>query len=324
MHNPARGIRLRGSARTNKGQVRENNEDSVHLWASDEEKLLLAIVADGMGGAAAGEEASRTAVDTVFENMDAIAESDFHTLEEETLVEKLRAAVRNANYRIVQRALEEPELKGMGTTLTLVFARNDHALIAHVGDSRAYRIDGGDGVITQITADHSFVQALVDAGHITDDEADEHPMRNVLYRALGQSSDLDVDVYYNTLHVGDRLVLCSDGLTLHVRPAEIAEIVNSGEDPDSASQRLVEMANERGGRDNISVIVISVEKDDTGLGETERMAAADQDPDETLVLDDQETAGIRPGSDNESSPSMVMPVYTEADAEGSDSFNFDQ
>jgi len=108
------------------------------------------------------------------------------------------------------------------------------------------------------------VQALVTAGHITEEEAEEHPMRNVLYRALGQATDVEIDIYYEKLRVGDRMVLCSDGLTLHLKPDEIAQIVLASENPNEASQKLIEMANNRGGRDNVSTVVIKVERDTSG------------------------------------------------------------
>src|SRR5690606_23218500 len=168
----------------------------------------------------------------------------------------------HANANIVQRAARDPELRGMGTTMTLAFVRGDRSIIAHVGDSRAYLVDGYTRRISQITADHSFVEALVAAGHITHEQAEEHPMRNVLYRALGQSDDIDVDVYETHLRPGDRLLLCSDGLTRHVKSHEIADVVLSDDDPEVASEALIDLANARGGEDNVSVIIILVEATD--------------------------------------------------------------
>ncbi len=261
MYSPGRGIRLSGSARTNTGKVRENNEDHVHLWSKNH--LVLAIVADGMGGAVAGEEASRIAVETIHhELIDAEEQTELYdSMSADVLSERLRGSIRDANNSIMQRTQEHPEMRGMGTTVTMALVRNTYAIIGHVGDSRAYVVDSHDGSISQITSDHSFVEAMVAAGHITRAEAEDHPMRNVLYRALGQSEEVDVDVYHSYLRVGDRLVLCSDGLTLHVKPSEIASIALSADRPDEVSQRLVDLANERGGRDNVTVVVISVEED---------------------------------------------------------------
>lgn len=259
---PNAAIRLRGSAVTNQGRVRQNNEDSVDLWTGD--YFVVGVVADGMGGAVAGEEASRIAVETIREQLtlDTKSPNNDASYHESDLGERLRESVRLANQNIVDAAHDNPELEGMGTTLTLAFARQNQVTLAHVGDSRAYMVDGQDGAILQLTADHSFVQALVDAGHITAAEADDHPMSNVLYRALGQDYDIDIDVYEDVqLHIGDRLVLCSDGLTLHVKPKEIAQCALATKDPEEIANTLIELALERGGRDNISVVVIIVDYD---------------------------------------------------------------
>lgn len=350
MPNPGQGIRLRASARTNKGRVRENNEDRVHLWSPDEQQLMLAIVADGMGGAAAGEEASRIAIETIEAGMNdgpSHTPEDYSKLDEDDLADKLRTIVREANINIIEKAQSTPALKGMGTTITLVYARDNRAVIAHVGDSRAYFVDGHDGDITQITSDHSFVQALIDAGYITRDEADEHPMRNVLYRALGQADEIDVDVYYNVLQTNDRLVLCSDGLTLHVKSDEIARLVIESETPEDASEKLLNLALERGGKDNISVIVIKAE----GENGDEAEVIAEEEPivenesmrhdgeDDTLILFDrdrhlnldfdidEDTPTVK-GADKFKDSEMFLESldyeYSETDVEGSDPFRFDQ
>ncbi len=251
------GVRLRSSARTSIGQVRENNEDNVRLWADDE--YVVAVVADGMGGAVAGEEASRIAVETLQQGkfLQTPDESPLQ-LNDDDAVKWLCDTIRSANSNIVHRAASNPELRGMGTTMTLAFVRSDSAIIAHVGDSRAYLVDGRTRRITQITADHSFVEAMVAAGHLTHEQAEEHPMRNVLYRALGQNEEVDVDVYEVHLRPGDRIVLCSDGLTRHVKPNEISSMVIQYDEPDEATQAMIDLANERGGEDNVSVIIISL------------------------------------------------------------------
>ncbi len=297
MGNPGPSVHLRSSARTNIGQVRENNEDNIHLWARD--TFVLAVVADGMGGAAAGEEASRLAVEAVKSGFVQGDGTALETLGDVQLSEQLRAIVQDANDRIVAKALSSPEYRGMGTTVTLAFVRGMSAVFAHVGDSRAYLVDS-DGDITQITSDHSFVEALLSAGHITPEQADEHPMRNVLYRALGQADEIDVDLYYKRLRVGDRLVLCSDGLTRHVKPREIALMTLGSPDPDTVSQKLIDLANERGGEDNVSVIIISVE----GSPGEQQAEAVQDDEDETLLLRDRadppgaEAAAETPKSDD--------------------------
>jgi protein phosphatase len=255
-----RPVWLRTSARTNVGQVRENNEDSIHLWGRSE--FALAVVADGMGGAVAGEEASRLAVEAIesgLVNSPYANRASLETLTDEFVAAKMRESIRTANLSIVKRAEENPELRGMGTTVTLALVRGTQGIVAHVGDSRAYLVDETGRRITQVTADHSFVEALVAAGHLTPDQAEEHPMKNVLYRALGQADDVDVDVYEVQMRVNDRMVLCSDGLTRHVKTREIGEIVLRHSDPDAAADALIDLANQRGGEDNVSVIVVKIE-----------------------------------------------------------------
>jgi protein phosphatase len=277
------GIRLHSSARTSVGQVRENNEDNLRLWAEDD--FVVAVVADGMGGAVAGEEASRIAVETLERGQFLQTPEDSPLgLNDEDAITWLSESIRHANANIVQRAAKEPELRGMGTTMTLAFVRGDRSIIAHVGDSRAYLIDGYTRRITQITADHSFVEALVAAGHLTHEQAEEHPMRNVLYRALGQNDEVDVDVYETHLRPGDRLVLCSDGLTRHVKPGEIAALALDSTDLDAATQAMIDLANSRGGEDNVSVIIISLEGSelDEDTDRIEKIFSID----DTLILKD--------------------------------------
>jgi protein phosphatase len=243
-----------------------------------------------MGGAAAGEEASRMAIEAIqagmsLRNRDSIER--ITGLPDDDVSSRLRASIQQANLSIMQRSMDEPDMRGMGTTVTLAFVRGAEVIIAHVGDSRAYQINGTTREIKQITSDHSFVEALLAAGHITPEQALDHPMRNVLYRALGQAEDVDVDIYHSSLVVGDRLVLCSDGLTRHVKPSEIAEVVLAEDNPAKASKRLIDLANQRGGEDNVSVIVILVESDSASdeLATREHRAVAG-DEEDTLVLKD--------------------------------------
>lgn len=266
----------RASARSDMGQVRENNEDHVSLWARH--GIVLAVVADGMGGAVAGEEASRLVVEAIQADFmgEARGSETMRALSEDEIREKLRLAIRRANRAIIDRASSQPELQGMGTTVTLAFIRDSRVIVAHVGDSRAYRIDGHEGWINQITDDHSFVEALLSSGHITPEQAAVHPMRNVLYRALGQVEDTEADLYSRTLTEGDWLILCSDGLTRHVKPDEIAEIVTHSATPDEAAQKLIALANERGGEDNISVVAIKMENADDVQHHQEGDAAPDK------------------------------------------------
>lgn len=260
MSNPQANITLACDAQSNTGRVRENNEDSVLLWAR--EHVALAVVADGMGGAVAGEEASRIAVQTIYQTLltaDTQSVVGEEAISPQDVGNRLKSVIAQANRAIVRQSDQHPHLRGMGTTVTTAFVQGTHAVIGHVGDSRAYLIQGDTGSIEQITVDHSFVEAMVMAGHITRAEAEDHPMRNILYRALGQALELDIDLYEVDLQVGDRLVLCSDGLTLHVRPFEIADITLNAETPEATGKQLIDLANVRGGKDNVSVVVIAVE-----------------------------------------------------------------
>lgn len=252
------GTQVRLSGRTSVGKVRSNNEDSLGLWSL--EGLALALVADGMGGAAAGEEASRLVVEVVQASfLGSERGSDLlHLLSEDELIKRLHTAIDRANRTVVERARRDASRRGMGTTATLALVRNNRVLVAHVGDSRLYLVDAHDRTISQLTSDHSFVQALVASGHLTAEQARHHPMGHVLYRALGQSADLEIDLYRHTLRSGDRLVLCSDGLPRHVEDDEIAEIVLRTDNPTEATLDLIELTNERGGEDNVSVIVLQL------------------------------------------------------------------
>jgi PPM family protein phosphatase len=246
-------IQILGCAVSSVGMVRGNNEDSVQLWVF--EPYMLGLVADGMGGAAGGEEASRLAVEAVQDGfVESLPDSQ---LTDSELSDKMRMALSKANQSVIDMAAQNHELQGMGTTATLVLLHTTHAIFAHIGDSRGYWIDGSTGNITRVTSDHSFVEALVISGHLTRQQAAEHPMKNVLYRALGQKgeTELEIDILSQDLHIGDRLILCSDGLPRHLEDEKIAEISLAYDSPRDIAQNLIDLTNERGGEDNVSVIV---------------------------------------------------------------------
>ncbi|MFP4321060.1 MAG: Stp1/IreP family PP2C-type Ser/Thr phosphatase [Anaerolineales bacterium] len=265
IRDPHNKIIIRGSAVSSTGMVRGNNEDSVQLWSF--ETAILGLVADGMGGAAGGEEASRLAVETVQKDfLDRLPEpATWQTTTETEIFKQLRTALMKANENVLLRAEQEHELEGMGTTATLVLVQGTRALFAHIGDSRAYWIQQQSQHISRVTHDHSFVEALISSGHLTREQAEVHPMRNVLYRALGQKadSDFEVDTFAHDLAPGDRLVLCSDGLPRHLEDHEIAEIALAFSKPHMIAQSLVDLANERGGEDNVSAVVLVIEALDT-------------------------------------------------------------
>jgi protein phosphatase len=246
------GLRLVWGAASDPGQVRANNQDA----AVAEEQLFA--VADGMGGHAAGEVASRVAVESMRESVG-----------DGTLVD----AVRVANRSVWTRALEDPQLRGMGTTLSAIALVDDpdettRVHVVNVGDSRVYLLR--DGELEQITVDHSLVAELEREGQITAQEARVHPQRNIVTRVLGQSPDVDVDEFSIDPYRGDRFLLCSDGLFNELEDDDLAAVLRTERDPQRAVDALVERANAAGGRDNITVIVVDVIDD----GDKARQASA--------------------------------------------------
>jgi PPM family protein phosphatase len=237
---------------TDAGRKRRRNEDAYVV-----EPPLFAV-ADGMGGAQAGEVASRLAV---------AAFREFHEADELEPAERVTAIIREANRRIYERAREDAKASGMGTTVTAALLAGTAIAIGHVGDSRAYRLR--DGRLEQLTEDHSLVADLVRSGRLTQEEADTHPQRSVITRALGTDPEVDVDSFDVAVEPGDVFLLCSDGLTTMVDDDEIVRIVTEAKDLDDAAKRLVKAANRRGGEDNVTVVLFVVESGEPeALGET--------------------------------------------------------
>ncbi len=262
----SRALTFQIVARTDIGRVRQQNQDAVYTGEIDlpgQQKAHLCLVADGMGGAAAGEYASRLAADVSRAYLE--RESANHPpLTDEAWQALLRDAVRAANRRIYDAAHADTARRGMGTTLTIALLVGDRLHIASVGDSRAYLLnlsgvtdDGSPAA--QLTSDHSLVARLVDIGQLTPEQARTHPQRNILYRSIGTDPSVDVDTRSEALEPGDIVLLCSDGLVNHVNDEEMAQIALGEPDLDRAATRLISMANERGGRDNISVVMVRVE-----------------------------------------------------------------
>jgi serine/threonine protein phosphatase PrpC len=254
---------LSGGA-TDVGQVRSNNEDCFRLVQS----LNLFVLSDGMGGEAHGEIASALAVETVVKHcMDAESNSAAPIYGNpaanlKTSTKRLFSAVHLANRNIFNSAEEHPEQSGMGATLTALWIHDNALSIAHVGDSRAYLLRSG--MLQQLTSDHSLVAEQVRRGIITASEAEQSEMQSVLLRALGTQAEVEVDAEEQALFPNDVLLLCSDGLTRMVTEPEIAGTLQAETDPQKASQRLITLANENGGADNISVIVIRLENESKG------------------------------------------------------------
>jgi protein phosphatase len=215
-------------------------------------ELGFYLVADGLGGHSAGQVASRMAAES--------AEAALRRSRGEStgLRERLRQAVANANRAVFGAAQSDRALSGMGTTVVALLAASERIALAHVGDSRAYRVRSGR--IEQLTADHSIVAELVRSGEISTEAARDHPHRHVLTRALGVRSDVEADIEEFDAREGDVYVLCSDGLTGHVSDDEIAKLVAGDEDPRALCDSLIELANERGGEDNITVLIARCEK----------------------------------------------------------------
>jgi serine/threonine protein phosphatase PrpC len=262
------GIQVRVFGKTDIGRTREHNEDCFLVADLTERKASLQpdvrehtvgpkgsllIVADGMGGAAAGEVASRMATEVIFEHMAEAWLTDAETTPQQFAF-RLKEAVERANSRIHDHATRHPELRGMGTTATAVGILQDHLYLTQVGDSRAYLIRDGSGI--QLTKDQSLMQRLVDAGEITEEEAARSERKNIILQALGPDAKVRVDLTNQQIRRGDAIVLCSDGLSGQVTREEIAEQVAAAEDDlVGLCSRLIDLANERGGPDNITVLI---------------------------------------------------------------------
>jgi protein phosphatase len=232
-------MRLLVGARTDVGRVRSGNEDSFMV----EEPLFA--VADGMGGHRGGEVASSLALETL---APVAAGGD------------LPETVRKANREVFRKASEDPNLSGMGTTLTAILADGDAFRVAHIGDSRLYLLR--DGELTRLTTDHTVVERLVSEGRLTAEEAEMHPQRSILTKALGVDEEIEPDDDRVDVRPRDRLLLCSDGLTGMVGEPDIRTILTANAEPQMTADALVEAANAAGGQDNITAVVIDVVEDD--------------------------------------------------------------
>jgi len=239
-------MRIETAVATDVGQQRRANEDA---YVRAPEHGFFAV-ADGMGGHAAGQVASRIACEALTKAVEVSASAGT------SLAERLRGAVLHANHEVFSTAAERPELAGMGTTVVGLLVADERAALAHVGDSRAYRLRGGR--LRQLTDDHSLVGELVRRREISADAAREHPHRHVLTRALGVRPRVEPDLAEVGLQPEDVFVLCSDGLTTHVDDDEIEKLVAGSLPLREVCERLIALANRRGGEDNITVLVLRV------------------------------------------------------------------
>ncbi len=251
-------MRIRTFGMTDVGKRRERNEDSFLI--NDDLKLL--IVADGMGGHLGGEYASKLAVNTVEHIIKDLEADPEMTLQEGVRFKQgdysgyLRYAIQNASQQIFEKAMSDTTLRGMGTTTVAMLFRHNKVYIANVGDSRAYRIRKGK--IQQITKDHSLVGEQIRAGIISEDDARAHRLKNIITRSVGFQEEVDTDVDIRVVKAGDTYLLCSDGLSNLVEDHEIGEVIESN-DLETACRHLVDIANERGGDDNITIAIAVVE-----------------------------------------------------------------
>jgi serine/threonine protein phosphatase PrpC len=246
-------LRLAAAGLTDIGRRRERNQDNTtHRVPTDEAELAkrgaLFVVCDGMGGHAAGEVAAEIGVDTIRDTYFVSTHDD--------VIDNLADAIRAANERIYEYAAEHPEVTGMGTTCVTLLIHGGRAYFVNIGDSRAYI--ARDGKLRQVTLDHSWVAEQVRAGVLTEEQARVHAHRNVITRSLGTQPNVNADLFIEKLQEGDRILLCSDGLHGYVDEAAIERTVVESDQPDESVQALVDMANENGGPDNITAVLVQL------------------------------------------------------------------
>jgi protein phosphatase len=266
-------VRVSVFGKTDLGRTRDHNEDTFlvadlstgHASLKPEvrdhvigPRGSLFMVADGMGGAAAGEIASQMAVDLIHRHLSAVWATDADT-SEERFAFRMREALERANQHIHNYAKQHAEVRGMGTTATVAGVYGTGLWLAQIGDSRAYL--ARDGLVIQLTKDQSLMQRLVDAGELTEEEAEQSERRNIILQALGPDPKVKVDLTHQPLRRGDTLVICSDGLSSLVRREEIGELLQENPDLSSACSALIDLANGRGGPDNITVVIARFEGD---------------------------------------------------------------
>lgn len=273
-------LTVRAFGATHTGRVRAGNEDSFLIGDA------VFAVADGMGGHQAGEIASDAALEPLRE-ADVVGASD-----PDEVSDLLATAVREANALVVERASKDPQLEGMGTTLTAVAVRDGHLHVAHVGDSRAYLLRDKEEM-SQLTTDHTLVERLVQEGRLSRDEAATHPQRNVITRAIGHESSVEIEVLPPImLRDGDQILLCSDGLSGPVADERIAATMSAATDGDETVAQLLAHANAAGGPDNITAVLVRV-----GEKWSAASAAADLDANATQPLVSQPDAPAEPDAD---------------------------
>lgn len=244
----------------NRGMVREINEDSYNIVAGYPDVPVSFIIADGMGGHNSGEIASKMAVDLashhIMEVSGGLPEESAESADE-LLLTVINGIMQRVNAEVYEKSKESEIHHGMGTTLILAVVHHRKLYIGHIGDSRVYLVR--DGKIERLTVDHSFIEELVRNGSLTREEAENHPKKNLITRALGCSECIQADTYVYDIREKDIFMLCTDGLTNMLSEKEITEILMEADDPQFACSRLVSLANDKGGEDNITVIVFNTD-----------------------------------------------------------------
>ncbi len=240
-------IRLKYGIRTDRGLKRQLNEDNCNVLVGYSGVPPCFVIADGMGGHKCGDVASKQAVDSVCKHL-LMANWDV-----EDVSDLLKNTIIDVNKELYQYSILDEATQGMGTTLIITVIKNRKLYIGHVGDSRVYIIR--DNSIQKMTSDHSFIEELIKNGTITKDEAVNHPKRNVITRAVGYEHDLQVDTYEIDVLENDEILVCTDGLTNMLSEEEILEIIKNAEEPQAACDTLIQNANNKGGEDNITVIL---------------------------------------------------------------------
>lgn len=244
-----RGENMKYVYRTDRGKVRNHNEDNGGVYENQSDQIL-AVVADGMGGHLAGDVASKMTTDLLKEYWQQVDKIESPDIAEQWLDEK----IKSINEDIFQYAKDNPECQGMGTTVVASICTDQFLTIAHIGDSRGYLLNG-DG-FRQLTDDHSLVNELVKSGQISKQDAEHHPRKNVLLRALGTEQNVSIDTMTIGFEPGDSLLLCSDGLTNKVTDEELHQMLVSDVSLEYKAEQLINLANEKGGEDNISLAII--------------------------------------------------------------------
>lgn len=244
---------MRAWGKTDIGKVRSENQDTYYIELSD--GFAACVVCDGMGGAAAGAIASRIAASAFVEEVRAHAPGAER--DGEFLKELCRSAVLAANREVCRAAEENPDYEGMGTTLVAAVGSGSDFVITNIGDSRAYLISEAEGV-ARLTRDHSLVEDMMMQGDLTREQARTHPSKNLITRAIGADDAAECDVYYRKMSPGEHILLCSDGLTNMVEEQEILYEVLRVEDKTLACERLINLANDHGGRDNVTAVLLEI------------------------------------------------------------------